>query len=284
MGRGFSRGATDWVRPKITTKRFSPMNDIPNSAHLAIHQHLELIDAMLPGRCLAYFLVGSIALGDFQENQSDIDFVIVLDSTQSLETQETLKNIHHLLVGKYRLPKFDGIYITPSQLAEAPNGQFVPYWLENKFFAKDAFAANPITWLTIAQHRCAVRDDPSLVVYTNLAEVKQWCMANMDGYWAAWLRKATHHPVAGLAMLWPITVQWGVLGITRLWATIESGRIISKSQAADYAKREFGEWSGLLDWAFETRNGRPRRYKNPFSRRREALGFMQQVMCRTQQR
>ena len=73
---------------------------------------------------------------------------------------------------------------------------------------------------------------------------------------------------------------WGVLGVTRLHATIRTGDIISKSVAGIYALETFPpHWSPVIKDALGVRlGGLAHAYHNIFARRRDMLAFVEHVI------
>src|SRR5690606_38682325 len=85
----------------------------------------------------------------------------------------------------------------------------------------------------------------------------------------------------GFAMLGPAAPMWGVLGISRLHHTLETGRITSKSGAGEYALTVFdSRWQGIIGEALRIRSGTgSRRYHNPWARRSDALDFVEMAIA-----
>ena len=48
---------------------------IPDDVGRIVTRYLELVDEMLPRRLEGLYLVGSVALDDYREGESDVDFV-----------------------------------------------------------------------------------------------------------------------------------------------------------------------------------------------------------------
>lgn len=77
-----------------------------------IHAYLETLDAETPGFVQGLYLVGSVALGDIQPHESDIDFVAVSDVRPNAETVDALQRVHTQLHIRHPRPHFDGVYVT----------------------------------------------------------------------------------------------------------------------------------------------------------------------------
>ncbi len=203
--------------------------------HNAVQTHLSFIDETLPGLCIGYYLVGSIALGDYCPGQSDIDFVAVLSKKVDDTILKELERISIRLISIRDIPKFDGIYVWPSLLREYPSGDEVPYVLDGRFHRTGAFAANPITWLTLTRYPCPIRECSGIEIWSNEKDIKDWCLRNINEHWSRWIKRIQYSPFGIIRSLFGKTVQWGVLGVVRLHATIVEGKLISKSEAAVYA-------------------------------------------------
>jgi hypothetical protein len=53
------------------------MRPLPEQPRQVVSRYLRIVDATLPGLVEGLYVVGSIALGDFQPAVSDVDFVAV---------------------------------------------------------------------------------------------------------------------------------------------------------------------------------------------------------------
>ncbi len=71
-------------------------------------------------------------------------------------------------------------------------------------------------------------------------------------------------------------VEWGVLGISRLYYTMHEGDIVSKYEAGKYAlDRVPPDFEMILKEALRIRKGESKSYyKSPFRRRNDTIRFM----------
>lgn len=251
--------------------------DLPDAVVAAAQKHLRLLDQALPKRCIAYGFVGSLALGDYQPHHSDLDFVAVLAAPPDATEREHLKRLSEALA---RLPEgkaFDGLYVWPELLRAPPDGQAAPYLFEGQFYPDKAFAANPISWLTLAKYPCWLRCQQPLQIWQDLSAVKAWCLANLQSYWQTWLTRL-RAPAQAHLPLDAETLQWCVLGIVRLHATVYSGQILSKSAAGAYALQAFSaSYKPLIQAALNARLQGAKAQQLPLASRSDAVAFMQTV-------
>jgi hypothetical protein len=253
---------------------------LPPEVATAMSAYLRLADEELPGQISGLYLVGSLALNDYRPGQSDIDFVAVTDEVLTPSKLDRLSHVHATLRRKVPRPKLDGVYVTWRQLQASPVGLSAPYCLNSRFASSNGFAANPVTWYMLHRHKIALRGPADPAVYQDDELLRRWCRENLQDYWAGWVHQARTRLTRRLLTLSRRTIVWGVLGVTRLHATIRTGDILSKSAAGTYALETFPpHWSKLIQDALRGRLGHSTAsYRNPFARRRDALVFMEHII------
>jgi hypothetical protein len=123
------------------------------------------------------------------------------------------------------------------------------------------------------------RGRDTLDVTISESEVVRWCKRNLEDYWLGWIDKLEKNIPRSAYGLSPYATTWGTLGIVRTHATIRTKRIISKSEAAEYARKTFGaEWLPLIEDAHAFRTtGNSTWPSSPFARRKTAIRFMREV-------
>ena len=62
--------------------------NVPKAIQPIIYEYAGLVNTKLRGLIDSFYLVGSVALGEFNEKYSDIDFVTVLSRIATLEEIE----------------------------------------------------------------------------------------------------------------------------------------------------------------------------------------------------
>ncbi|MGB4948262.1 MAG: hypothetical protein WBQ05_13845 [Candidatus Competibacter denitrificans] len=128
-----------------------------------------------------------------------------------------------------------------------------PWYLENNFYTNNSYIVNPITWKYLKETAICVYGLNDLNVKITNNDVIKYCHENINTYWKNWVNQTEKSAVHNLSELTAI-IEWGVLGITRLHATIFTGKIISKLDAGFYAKNIFDKkWNKVLDFAINIR-------------------------------
>ena len=258
--------------------------------------YLDLVDDLLPGRVEGFYVVGSAALGAFDADHSDVDFIAVLDRPLGRDEVRKLRVAHrrsagvsvlrNVARGRLAIPETcNGAYVCLDDLTR-PVSKIVPVASHTgvKFFSGQGFDVNPVMWQVLATRGVALRGPApdTLGLDTEPELLRSWNLANLESYWRSWaesgLRSRRLQP-ALQSTRW--AVAWGVLGAPRLHRTIASGDIISKEQAGAYALATFGaRWHPIIEEGLAFRRSQPvvAAAGNASLRRRRAAEFVLEVV------
>jgi hypothetical protein len=229
---------------------------LPNGAAGAIDRYLDAADRAVPGLVAGLHVVGSLALGDYVPERSDIDVVVVVANPPDAAQRSLLAEIHRVVA-----TRVDGPYLTADALRAAPADVGpVAHHVDGVFDIGECHEVSPITWAILADGAITVRGDtPSAQGLRSDADaVRTFSTANLRGYWAGWARAigtliedADDDDTIEARML-----EWGVLGVARVHCAATTGRVVSKLDAGVYARDEFGpEWHDVVDLAIASRRG-----------------------------
>lgn len=218
--------------------------------------YLAAMDARHPGLLVGLYLVGSIALDDFQPERSDIDFVAVTTRPVGLDE---VAPIHAALAATHPHPFFDGLYVTADELRAVPDGTTQGVAVIEGLPVADSHAErHAVTWLTLARYGIA-RHGPrpaDLGIAVDIAAAQAYSRLNLTRYWRPWIaphrrllsRGGAHGLTAGV-------VVWSVLGVSRLHAMVATGSVVSKTAAGVYARDLFPRHRAIVDCALALRGG-----------------------------
>jgi Nucleotidyltransferase domain/Aminoglycoside adenylyltransferase, C-terminal domain len=230
---------------------------LPHEARVALDGYLAALDAALPGIARGIYLTGSAALGDWQPERSDLDILTVTERHLDDGELAALEELHAGMPGR---PYRDAIYIP----AEAIGARPVPAGEDGTnpdtagkypsavdgVFQPDRYRPDPVLWATLDRHGLTVHGPQahSLGAGPGEAWLRDWNHGNLESYWRPWAATARaamagHHPGEPLPA---DVVPWAVLGTGRLHATITTGKIISKTAAADYTAKLLPAHNELL--------------------------------------
>ena len=83
--------------------------NIPEEVRELTRRHLAEADARASGLIVGLYLTGSVALGDFRPQWSDIDFVAVLERVPTDDDLAALADVH---AGLSPRRPYDGVYLS----------------------------------------------------------------------------------------------------------------------------------------------------------------------------
>jgi predicted nucleotidyltransferase len=270
-----------------------PSDGLPVEVARSVELFLTAVDELAPGVVTGFYLVGSVALGDFHprgagrgrlSTASDIDFVAVTDSRLERESPEmaAFAEAYARTVARFPRPHFDGAVLTWSDLAAGPDSCLdVSGAHESRFTPIGDFGANPVMFCELAWHGIAARgpQPADVEVRASSDALRAYTVDNLRTYWRPWWERNKHPgPLAfavGLSAWFPV---WAVLGVSRLHYVLDTGTMTSKCGAGRYAQKEFDpRWQRIIAESLSLRTegteGR-RRYRNPLARRRDTLAFL----------
>lgn len=226
------------------------------------------------------YIYGSIALGAFEERESDIDIVTLTQGEWTVQELMQLERIHKRLVKEYALGKrLAPMYVPLADIGKSnANIAPYPYASDGTFHAAGHFDLNAVTWWTI-QHQgiCLFAPESStLPLEVTWADVLDAMRYNLDTYWAGKAQK----PHLFLLDVWVTTA---VATLCRILTAIEEGEIISKSAALKrWRDRLPARWQTLIDesWRIRQYLETSSLYRSRIVRMCETLAFIEYVRAR----
>ena len=262
---------------------------LPVEVHRGVTEFLTAADELAPGLVTGFYLVGSVALGDFHargagrgrlSTASDIDFVAVTDERAGPAGVAALAQAHARTVARFPRPHLDGTVLTWADLAAGPLGcPDVPCAQDGRFTPSGRAGLNPVTFCELAEHGIAVRGPAEVEVWADPDALRAYTVDNLRTYWRPWWRRQ-RRPSAlslaiGLSAWFPV---WAVLGVSRLHHVLATGAMTSKCGAGRYALATFDpRWHRVVAESLSLRTagaeGR-RGYRDPLARRRDTLDFL----------
>ncbi|MGO8948672.1 MAG: aminoglycoside adenylyltransferase domain-containing protein [Ktedonobacterales bacterium] len=228
----------------------SPQQPTPYPAvNAVVHELLTSIQAILGAQLRGMYLLGSLALGDFHPQESDLDLVIVTAGTLSDEIFASLRELHRRFdhSASAWAARLDAVYIPQDVLRESfPTAARYPILEWPGLLVLEPLESGwPIQRYTFREYGVVLSgpDPRSLLDPVNpddlrqasAAIVERWReQAHRDQEWVAWLREPDNHTFV-------------VLTLCRLLYTLETGSVASKPAAARWVERTLpSRWSGLI--------------------------------------
>jgi len=227
----------------------------------------------------AFHVVGSIALHEFNERFSDIDFIIILERPVSKIDLDSLRAIHKTIEKDFPKSKLSGSYIQANDPGRFEHEmQPHPYYQDGILYEQGYFEINSITWWVLKNHGLAIRG----MVATELPFTVDWDLLvtktkeNLNSYWKSW----TTRPDALFALLSDWGIQWTVLGVLRQFYTLRENSITTKLRAAEYALTCVPQrWHPLIREAMEIRESRRKQqYRSRIVRMVDTVKFLKYII------
>lgn len=236
--------------------------NIPEEVRELTRRHLAEADARASGLIVGLYLTGSVALGDFRPQWSDIDFVAVLERVPTDDDLAALADVH---AGLSPRRPYDGVYLSRSTPGHTPTaGQHQPpptyARTHDGVFSVDQPGSElePVPWLELGRYGIAVRGaTPVSAGLPDPERLRTWLLGNLAGYWTTLTEQvdAGIQDRAGDAPTFGESVTWIVLGPGRLHFTLATGDVTTKSGAADYIACHFPLWADLAERCRRHRHG-----------------------------
>lgn len=247
-----------------------------------------LIDAYLralePLRAHFYgiYIYGSIALGAFEEEKSDIDILALTQGEWSARELAQLEDLHRQLLstqpfgGRLEAQYLPGGYLGKSRRDSA----IAPYpSVHDQRFSPAGFGdLNGVTWWVL-KHKgiCLLGPEPAELPFDyTWRQILLTMRYNLDVYFAGKLKRPYIYLNADAA-------EFAVTNLCRILSTIEDGEIVSKSASLQtWRPRLPARWQPLLNEAWRVRHhpSQPSLYRFPPRRMWDVAAFMRYVRKR----
>jgi hypothetical protein len=220
--------------------------------NLVLDDFLARIQARLGDRFQGMYLVGSLALGDFDRRSSDIDFVVVTDTPIGDDLFDGLQDMHAQFAasGSAWAGSIEAIYVSRSALRRAaPDESHYPQIEKGTRLFKAPLESGWVyQCITIRDRGVVVAGpDPRTLVDTIHPQALHSAAAEIAGLW---LEQAATDPT-WLPWLRQRDAQaFVILTLCRLLYSLATGSVASKPRAAEWARQELGEpWAMLIESA-----------------------------------
>ncbi|MHB1154386.1 MAG: aminoglycoside adenylyltransferase domain-containing protein [Eubacteriales bacterium] len=258
------------------------MMNISGTAKKIINEHINMIETRLPDFLASYYIYGSVSLGAFDYEKSDIDFIAVIKRKATETDIKILKNIHSNMHRKFRKTILDGMYLLDDDVAFLKYNHEIPCLRFNdvEFKGFQKFYRDSIDAFQLIKYGITVKGQetgkPDYVPDFDILISKM--RDNLNTYWLHWLHECRRFPsIKCISLLVSLkSVEWGVLGVSRQYYTFRERDITSKVGAGEYALQNLPEkWHKILKEAMRLRKDNHKSYYNSvFERRSDALDYI----------
>jgi len=215
----------------------------------AAHELLTSIQTRLGPQFVGMYLLGSLALGDFHPQSSDLDLVVVTVGTLADETVAALQDLHQRFdhTASPWAARIDAAYLPQDALRESvPTAARYPILEWPGLLALEPLEPGwPMQRYTLREYGVVVSgpDPRSLLGPVHPDELRRASAAIVAGWqaraqgdpdWVAWLQRRSHHTFVALTLC-------------RLLYTLDTGSVASKPAATCWVERTLASrWSELI--------------------------------------
>ncbi|MEL3971216.1 aminoglycoside adenylyltransferase domain-containing protein [Rossellomorea oryzaecorticis] len=258
------------------------MGHIPKKINELLGTYFDSLELKAPNLLEGYYLYGSASLGAFKYGVSDIDFIAVINRKLTDIDVNILKEIHKNMQRKYPKASLDGFYITENDLVSLNSGSISGvYFNDGKFNGYKEFCKNSIDAYQLKKYGITIKGQNIEEHFYSI----DWNILinnmknNLNTYWFGWWIGCKKFPSFNyIGLLFSIhMVEWGVLGVSRLYYTFNEKDITSKVGAGEYALKVVPQrWHKIINESLRLRNGNKKSlYKSVFKRRKDALDYIE---------
>jgi len=246
---------------------------LPDEVQTPIFGYLAALERELPGVVSGVYVVGSVALGDFQSQASNLDVVVTSGVPWTTEALGTARRVGKVLD---RTRPACVAYLTTAQLAVDPRTVDAPC-IEGDRAVRSDRLVNPLTWQILDSGALDLRGPDHVDVWDDPDGRQSWANQHLRDQWAAAIDDQ-HRPGA----LWlRRRVSTEVMDMVRLAMVALNGAVMSKLAAsravADLVPGRFHRI--LEDSAGYRLGGRASMYWGPVERKRDALDLMGELLA-----
>ncbi|WJE52338.1 DUF4111 domain-containing protein [Bacillus cereus] len=216
---------------------------LPGEVKSLMEQYVTgLQDIFVNEKLIGVYVYGSIALGAFHLETSDVDFVTVtreaVSEAQKLQISELHKKLSKTTLGK----RMDGMYIPFADLGKFNEEmqQYV-YCADGKINIGH-WDVNAVTWWTLKHRGITItgKEASELPFEVPWSEVVETMKYNVKQYWS----EKVSRPYLFLIEEW---VESAVVTMGRILYTLEQKTIVSKDEGLQYMlKSSNDKWKPLL--------------------------------------
>lgn len=261
------------------------MEHIPEEAEEIINSHINMIEREIPGFLESYYIYGSVSLGAFDYGMSDIDFIIITKREIAESDINVLKKIHSQMRKKYRKTILDGSYISKHDMESLNKGEVSCIRFNDGVFKGiKKLNINSIDFYQLKKYGITIKGQEidSLKYTVNWDILIDNMKNNLNTYWANWVNDCKKFlSIKYIGLFYSLKmVEWGVLGVSRLYYTFKEKDITSKLGAGEYALRTVPErYHKIINESMRLRRGIKKSYYNSvFERRNDAIAYMYYII------
>lgn len=229
-----------------------------------LHELASSLDRVLGDSLVGVYLHGSLAVGDFDEKDSDVDFLVVIKGELSAKQVAALQQMHGELhdLDSHWAKHLEGSYLPRSLLARPETVGVTPLWYLDNGWRELTQSVHDHSWVVFwILHRYGLTvagpEAKALFGPVPADRLRREVLAVMKN-WGGDMRKDP-------AMIGSVWYQsFTVISFCRMLQTLRTGEIHSKKTAVHWAQTALEpRWAGLIQRAWKERPDPGRKIRLP---------------------
>jgi len=261
------------------------MKYLPKKVKEVVDEHIKIIESSLPKFLEAYYIYGSVSFEAFDYGKSDIDFIAVMKRKATETDINVLKKIHSNMQRKFHKTILDGMYLLRDDIQSLSKDVIPCLQFNNGVFKGfKTFDINSVDAFELKKYGISIKGQDILdLEYTvDLDILISKMNENLNTYWLNWVNDCRSYPsIKYIGLFISLkAIEWGVLGVSRLYYTFNEKDITSKLEAGEYALRTVPQrWHKIIKEAMRLRkNNKKSFYNSIFKRRIDALSYIDYII------
>ncbi|ARC83242.1 hypothetical protein U732_2468 [Clostridium argentinense CDC 2741] len=224
---------------------------IPDMIVKLLDDYFASIKSAFRDKIFGVYVYNSLALGKFDANKSDIDFITILKNPLSKQELKLLYSIHKKLnIESPYGRKMEGMYIQLNDLGKS-NSQIAPYpyFADGKLTTSGYYDINHVTWWVLKHYGVEINSPKACdlnfeVEWSNVLDTMDY---NLNIYWKDKINK-------NIVFLFDSWIEFSILTLCRILFTLENKKITSKVEGAKFSI-EFlsSDWRLIIEEAIRIR-------------------------------
>lgn len=252
-------------------------NKIPEVVRAMLDEYVFNLRIYFGSKVFGVYLYNSIALGAFDENKSDIDFITVLNEKFTDREIQALREMHRKLSKTFKFAKrMEGMYITMDEVGKC-DFELEPYvYFAGGKLHSGHYDANYVTWWTLS--KCGIGIESPEISKLSLETYFDNVIENMDYNLNCYWKSKLNSKLTFFSDKW---IEFSILTMCRIMYTIKNGEVTSKVDAAKIIMSDLPEdFETIVKEALRIREMSSSKslYSSRFKRGRAAKMFIKYVI------
>lgn len=235
----------------------SDTTKLPTPADKIVADFVDKISSIEPKFVEGIYLTGSLPMNDFYFNKSDIDFLVLCNKLPDLKIAKQLRHIHKTIEKSFSKPNLSGSYLTVDSIHTGKPDNIKTLSYHEGSMRYGTFDMAPIVLSELKANAFTILGQKAETLPVDVKEndLCNFLHNNINSYWTKWINKHSSSFIRKILLLFlPRLTEWSVLGVARQLCTLQTGKIVSKTEAGIYCMQQLPEkFHPILKEAIEIR-------------------------------